>query len=75
MNKNPPHAQHAVVPAVIDKNRRYDIRTASALLAQSRSKTYNDITAGLLAVIKDGTRSYIHGSELIRRSRPTAASR
>jgi hypothetical protein len=52
----------------IDPNRRYPIEQANQYLAQSRAKTYNDIAAGSLKVIKDGKRVYIPGSEIIRRS-------
>jgi hypothetical protein len=52
----------------IDANRRYPLRVANALLSQSNSKTYEDIAAGRLIVIKDGKRTYIPGSEIIRRS-------
>jgi hypothetical protein len=55
-------------PLWVDPNQRYPIPVANALLGQSNSKTYEDIAAGRLKVIKDGRRSYIHGSEIIRRS-------
>ncbi len=55
-------------PLWVDSNQRYPIPVANALLSQSNSKTYEDIAAGRLKVIKDGRRSYIHGSEIIRRS-------
>lgn len=52
----------------IDPNQRYQIDEANAYLRQSRAKTYNDITAGNLKVIRDGARVYVPGTELIRRS-------
>jgi hypothetical protein len=52
----------------VDPNQRYEILEGSAYLRQSRAKTYNDIAAGILKVIKDGKRVYIPGSEIIRRS-------
>lgn len=52
----------------IDPNQRYQIDEAVQYLRQSRAKTYTDINAGLLKTIKDGKRTYIPGSELIRRS-------
>jgi hypothetical protein len=55
-------------PILIDPNKRYSISVANELLDQSNSKTYEDIAAGRLKVLKDGRRSYIHGSEIIRRS-------
>ena len=59
----------------LEPNRRYTIPAASGLLSQSRAKTYLDIRAGKLAVIKDGRRTYVPGSEIIRRSTlPTATT-
>lgn len=52
----------------IDPNQRYPLDESNLYLRQSRAKTYKDITAGLIKVIKDGKRVYIPGSELIRRS-------
>ncbi len=52
----------------IDPHQRYQIEEANAYLRQSRAKTYIDISAGTLRVIKDGSRVYIPGSEIIRRS-------
>jgi hypothetical protein len=62
------------IPDVIDPNRRYNIVVASALLDQSRQKTYDDFEDGKLTRIKDGRRAYVHGSEIIRRSRESDAS-
>jgi len=56
-------------PDVIDENRRYSIPVGSALLGQSEAQTWKDIKAGRLQVIRDGARTYLHGSTLIRRSR------
>jgi len=56
------------VPTLLDPNRRYQIKVANELLGQSNSKTYEDIAEGRLKVIKDGKRTYIPGSEIIRRS-------
>jgi hypothetical protein len=50
----------------LDVRQRYDIAEACAYLRQSRAKTYNDITAGKLATIKDGSRRYIPGAEIAR---------
>jgi hypothetical protein len=60
-------------PGPIDPNRRYSICIANELLSQSNSKTYEDIAAGRLKVIKDGKRTYIPGSEIVRRSTVVAA--
>lgn len=61
-----------IIPA---KELRYDIREGSEILAQSVAKTYIDIKAGKIQVIRDGGRTYIPGSELIRlASLPPAAA-
>lgn len=54
-------------PAFIDPNSRYTIPEAAAALRQSVAKTYLDIKRGQLRIIKDGTRTYAPGVELIRR--------
>ena len=56
------------IPAQVDLNQRYTIPEASAILRQSTAKTYTDIKAGNLRIIKDAARTYVPGSELIRRS-------
>lgn len=56
------------LPAV-DANQRYGIEEACRYLRQSRAKTYADIRQGLLKIIKDGRRTYVPGTEIIRRSR------
>lgn len=53
---------------VLDPLQRYSISEADSLLRQSRSKTYEDIANGVLRVTKDGARTYVPGSEIIRRS-------
>lgn len=50
-----------------DERLRFSIDEASALLRQSRAKTYLDISAGRLRVIKDGSRTYVPGTEIARR--------
>lgn len=57
----------AQLPA-LDPQQRFSIPEASAYLRQSRSKTYVDIAAGTLRVIKDGARVYVPGTEILRRS-------
>ncbi len=52
----------------VDTNRRYPMELANKLLGQSRAKTYKDIQAGKLRVIKDGKRVFVPGSEIIRLS-------
>ena len=53
----------------LDPQQRYSIPEASAYLRQSRSKTYMDIGAGTIVVIKDGKRTYIPGTVIAERSR------
>jgi hypothetical protein len=52
----------------LEPHRRYTIPDASALLSQSRAKTFADLRDGKLASIRDGRRRYIPGTEIIRRS-------
>ena len=54
---------------VFDERLRYSIPAASALLSQSRAKTYRDIAAGTLRVLRDAKRVYVPGTEIARRSR------
>jgi excisionase family DNA binding protein len=57
----------ATLPPV-DVHQRYTIDEACVYLRQSPAKTYSDIARGELRVIKDGSRTYIPGSEIVRRS-------
>ena len=52
----------------LDMNQRYSLAEAAAYLRQSRSKTYADIQAGKLPVIRDGRRRYIPGTAIAARS-------
>ena len=52
----------------LEPHRRYIIPEAAALLRQSESSTFRQIRTGDLRVIRDGGRTYIPGSEIIRRS-------
>lgn len=71
---NPKPRKTVSAPGPIDTNRRYSIKVVNELLSQSNSKTYEDIAAGRLKIIKDGGRTYIPGSEIIRRSTPATAA-
>ncbi len=67
----PPRAQRRELTArlpPVDPHQRYEISEASAYLRQSVAKTYLDIKAGKLRILKDGWRSFVPGSEIIRRS-------
>lgn len=58
----------------LDKQQRYSIYEACAFLGQSKDTTYKQIKAGVLRSFKDGDRTYIHGSEIVRRSLPPTES-
>lgn len=55
---------------ILDPNQRYTIPESSAILRQSNSRTWLQISQGKLQTIKDGGRTYITGASLIRRSTP-----
>lgn len=65
-------AQAAFRAVPVDPAQRYTVPEAIAYLRLSRKGFYDDVKAGRIKLVKDGRRSYVHGSELIRRS---AASR
>jgi hypothetical protein len=54
--------------AALDPLQRYTVPEANAYLRQSNARTYQQIKAGELRVIKDGGRTYVPGSEIARRS-------
>ena len=58
----------------LDPSQRFTIPEGSRYLRQSRGKTYQDIAAGRLRVIKDGSRTYVPGTEIARRSRLESAA-
>ena len=55
-------------PDFVDAMQRYSINEASAILRQSRQTTYEDIKKRRLQIIKEGSRTFVPGSELIRRA-------
>ena len=59
--RNPPIAP-------LDPLQRYTVPEANAYLRQSNARTYEQIKAGELKVIKDGGRTYVPGSEIARKS-------
>ncbi len=52
----------------LDTRQRYSIDEGIAYLRESRSRMYQKIASGEVKVIKDGRRTYIPGTELIRLS-------
>jgi hypothetical protein len=68
-----PQKPAPVAPTFVDLNQRYNVLLAAVILRQSVAKAWIDIRRGGLKVIRDGSRVYVPGSELIRRSTlPTA---
>jgi hypothetical protein len=60
-------------PPLVDARQRYDIPEGSAILRQSQAATFKDMARPdddprKLRVIREGGRTFIPGSELIRRS-------
>lgn len=56
----------AVRPAIIDANQRYSLQETHLALRQSAAKTFRDIKDGRLRVIREGARTWVPGSEIIR---------
>ena len=54
--------------AFFSEHLRYTVAEAAGLLKQSVSKTWDDISKSKLAVIRDGGRTFVPGSEIVRRS-------
>ena len=59
----------------LDARQRYSVDEGIAYLRESRSRLYEKIASGELKVIKDGRRTYIPGTELVRLSTLAANSR
>ena len=53
----------------LDPLQRYTINETCAYLRKSRAGVYAEIKSGHLLALKDGRRTYVHGSEIARRSR------
>jgi hypothetical protein len=51
----------------LDERQRYTVEEAIRYLRSSRFSVYKDISAGRLATIKEGKRTFIPGSEIARR--------
>lgn len=56
-------------PLPLDVQQRYTIEESKAYLRLSRPGVYAKIRRGELKIIKDGTRTYVPGSEIARLSR------
>jgi len=59
----------AVTPRYFSPDLRYTIPEAAGLLRQSCSLTWRDIKDGSLRVIREGGRTFVPGSEIVRRSK------
>ncbi len=71
MPESPPRARRrelATQLPPVDTRQRYEVPEASAYLRQSVAKTYLDIKAGKLRILKSGWRTFIPGSEIVRLS-------
>ncbi len=64
---------HRVLPP-LDPNQRYSIDEALAYLRMGRRRGFDDIKSGKLVTFTEGKRRYVHGRELMRRSRPPKVS-
>ncbi len=53
----------------LDEKQRYTLAEAALYLRSSLWSVHRDIREGLLTAIRDRSRTYIHGSEIVRRSR------
>lgn len=53
----------------LDPLQRYTVEEAIAYLRSSRRTIYRDIGDGRLTIIKEGRRTYVPGSEIVRRSK------
>jgi hypothetical protein len=65
--------RHDKVAPVFDPRLRYSVDTAAQFLNQSRAKLYIDIREGRLAVIREGRRTFVPGTEIARRCSISAA--
>ncbi len=67
--------QNSNPPQYIDKNRRYRfVPDGISLLGISKAQAYLKVKAGTIKTFTDGRSRFIHGSELIRISRPPEAA-
>jgi hypothetical protein len=58
--------------APIDLHQRYSIPEVLAYRRESRKRFYEHVSAGRIAIIKDGRRSFVSGDELARSCRAGA---
>lgn len=65
-------AKNSTLPA-LDPLRRYPVEQAMAYLGISRKRFYDNIKAGRIKIVKDGRRTFVPASEVIRCSQAPAA--
>ena len=53
----------------LDERQRYSIEETIAYLRISRARLYEKIAAGEIATLKDGRRTFIPGTEIVRHCR------
>lgn len=68
----PVNSRAALPP--LDALQRYSLAEAAAYLRSSKNTLSQDVLHGRIATIQEGRRRFVPGSELIRRSRVTAAA-
>lgn len=56
------------LPPFFSPDLRYSVPEAAALLRQSVSRTWADINSGKLTPLRDQGRTYIPGTEIVKRS-------
>ena len=61
-----------IPPAVVDPNQRYSLPESFAILRYSPAQGYKEIASGTLRVLREGRRTYVHGTELVRRASAAA---
>jgi hypothetical protein len=62
----PPLAQQPSAPLIIDPNQRYELSESARILRLGDSTLFTRMREKRISVVKDGDRSFILGSELIR---------
>jgi hypothetical protein len=55
--------------ALLDENRRYPLPLAAAYLGISRAWLFVKIRRGEIKILKDASRTFVPGSEIVRHSR------
>jgi len=73
VSRYPKPVKRAAALAPFNPALRYRVSVAAEYLDQSESQTWLDIRAGKLAVIREGSRTFVPGAEIAKRCQPSAA--